>query len=528
MGIFIHLTISDTIKRDEWEKAYQKSVRLMENLPFVEKMVKECYGSSLVCMTKTVEKEWYGRMGWHTIGDSVSRKTAEDYFMPKDILDSDQESADIESYVDPYMSILPAHTGFDFEDERCSRGIHLWGNKTQAEPYHFYLLAVACMLEHELPGKVAIYGDITKGQCRKASKIASDLLGEKIELPDRCDLQRLYDRVKKMPLHEDEMVDAFTALYMGNQDKDFGAFIRKSFNDGEFKAYWRKVFGCLGIGTIGFSDCLGRYLLWGFRVAELKEYIQFEDEEGNNLAEKFVREVMDTEVFLEKKDCEDVLKIDREIEESYSIYTLLAQVAFIGAKNHRVDRYIPLEELLAELKECVDGYCDVDEIVANYMAERDKKGENENPADCLNEYMHNKRNEVMSERKEWDITTVEELISYEDGDTISDALNKMLLGSFAFYRKVLEEDRYKELLQKSPPHSIRYLIGQNRYFLFMEEEWDRIFTKIEDNIEALERYYPMVRIEPTREEHIELIQAIVLNDELYQYCMENYSKIDSK
>lgn len=129
-------------------------------MPFIEKNVREYYGANLVCTIKTVEKDWYGKYGWRTIGDS----------------------------------------DFDFEDERCDRVICLWGNKTQAEPYHFYLLAVACMLEHELPGKVAIYGDITRGQCKKAVEIASDLLGEQIELPDRCDLQRLHDRVKKMPL----------------------------------------------------------------------------------------------------------------------------------------------------------------------------------------------------------------------------------------------------------------------------------------------------------------------------------------
>ena len=46
MGIFIHINISDTITRDEWEKAYQKSVRLMKKMPFVEKKVKSYHGAS--------------------------------------------------------------------------------------------------------------------------------------------------------------------------------------------------------------------------------------------------------------------------------------------------------------------------------------------------------------------------------------------------------------------------------------------------------------------------------------------------
>ena len=57
-----------------------KSAKLMEKMPFIEKMVKEYHGVSLVCTTKMVEKERYGKLGWHTIGGSVSMKTAEDFF----------------------------------------------------------------------------------------------------------------------------------------------------------------------------------------------------------------------------------------------------------------------------------------------------------------------------------------------------------------------------------------------------------------------------------------------------------------
>lgn len=413
MGIFIHLNISDTVTRDEWEKAYQKSVCLMEKMPFAEQKVKMYHGSRLVCLTRTTEKEWYGKIGWHTIGDSVSLKTAEDYFLPKDIVHSDKKSIDMEPYVDPYMRILPVYSLLDFEDKRCNRVVCLWGNKTQAEPYHFYLLAIACMLEYELPGKVAIYGDITKGQCRKAVKIASELSDEQIELPDRCDLHRLYDRVKKMPLHKDEIVDAFIILYMGDQDKDFGAFVREKFSDEEIETYWRKTFGQSRVGTYDFLDCLKKYLLWGFQIADLKKYVQLEDGEDKDLAEKFVIEVMNTEVFLENKNCEDKLETDHEAEEGYGIYTLLARFAFAGVKNHRADRYIPLKELIAELKVCVDGRCDVDKIVSDYMEKRGQKGEDENPSDILSNYMNDEGNKIISEQKEWDITDAEELLSYK-------------------------------------------------------------------------------------------------------------------
>lgn len=241
-----------------------------------------------------------------------------------------------------------------------------------------------------------------------------------------------------------------------------------------------------------------------------------------------MREVLDTEVFLEHKNCKDVLEIDHELEESYSIYTLFARFVFAGAKNYRVDRYIPLKELIAELKECMDDHCDVDKIVADYMEERDKKTENENPVDLLINHMIDKVNTIISEKKKWDITDAEELLSYKTGNTIASSLNGMLLVFFKFYRKILEEDKYKVLLEKGAQASIHYLIEQNIYFLFMEEAWDKIIAEIEDNVEAFERYYPMVRVKLTGDLLIPFIRAIVLNDELYQYCMENYSKVDSE
>ena len=451
-------------------------------------------------------------------------KTAEDYFLPKNIItEKADESAMPKPYVDPYMSILPAYSDFDFEDERCDRVICLWGNKTQAEPYHFYLLAVACMLEHELPGKVAIYGDITRGQCKKAVEIASDLLGEQVELPDRCDLQRLHDRVKKMPLNKNEVVDAFTVLYLGNQNEEFGEFIRKGFTDEELDSFLSGQFRCSKIGTYGFSDWLKKYLLWGFQVANLKEYVQFEDEKDNNLAEKFVKTVLDTEVFLEEKDCEDILEIDREEEGSYSIYTLLVHFVFAGAKNYRVNRYIPLEVLLEDLEKCVDGLCDVSQIVTEYMAERTKQDARNNPIDTFIDHMHKLRAELTTAREEYDISASNELMWYENGDSIAPSLNDSLMDFFEFYRETIQEDRYHKLLKKGSIYAIRYLIEQNRNFLFMEEAWDRIINDIEESIDTFERYYAMVRVEPTKNEQIHFIRALVLNDELYQYCMEQLS-----
>lgn len=61
------------------------------------------------------------------------------------------------------MGALPAYMDYDWEEERF--GCTYWGAKTQGEPYHMYLLAIACLMEDRLGEKAFIYGDITQGQC---------------------------------------------------------------------------------------------------------------------------------------------------------------------------------------------------------------------------------------------------------------------------------------------------------------------------------------------------------------------------
>ena len=46
MGIFIHTNILDTITRDEWREAYQKSVRLMKKMPLYRKWLNHIMGQA--------------------------------------------------------------------------------------------------------------------------------------------------------------------------------------------------------------------------------------------------------------------------------------------------------------------------------------------------------------------------------------------------------------------------------------------------------------------------------------------------
>ena len=143
MGICIYLSISKSVTKEEWENVYEETLRLLEHFPFAELKRVKIQGVDTNCLVRTKEEEkpagWFeekGRMGWNTVGDYSYMITAEDYFLPRDLIGDNE----IETNAgDAMFGALPAYMDYDWKDERFSHTYHLWGGKTQGEPYHIYL-----------------------------------------------------------------------------------------------------------------------------------------------------------------------------------------------------------------------------------------------------------------------------------------------------------------------------------------------------------------------------------------------------
>jgi hypothetical protein len=341
MGIFIHLCISKSVTRPEWEAVYEETLQLVKNLPFAERRKVDIHGVDTICLVKTEERkftssweddEW---MGWEADGDLETLKVAEEYFLPRDLIGDDEIE---ENAGDAMLVAFPAYMDYDWKDERFTHVYELWGDKTQGEPYHIFLLAVACLIEARLGTKAFVYGDITRGQCKKAVEIANEFLDSKIEMPDRCYADRLMKRVDALELPESEKLDVFETFYLGTKDAAFGETLRQYFSKEYLNIYWKNRFENSKIGTTGFNEEAGEYLLWGFEIDKLCEFVNFKDDDGNMHYEEFVIRIMDAKLHLKDKNCADPLKIDQEEEHPYSIWTLFAQFGFAGAKNKKVDR----------------------------------------------------------------------------------------------------------------------------------------------------------------------------------------------
>ncbi|MCI7067108.1 MAG: hypothetical protein MR953_05780 [Butyrivibrio crossotus] len=537
MGIFINLSISKSVTKEEWEKVYEETLQLIKHLPFAERRKIKIHDIDTICLVRTEEQEnksiWNPdktKVGWNTIGDYDTMHIAENYYLPRDLVEDNEVELDAG---DAMLGVLPSYINYDPGEERFSHVYDIWGNKTQGEPYHIYLLAVAALIEARLGTKAFTYGDITRGQFKKAVEIANTYLYEPIDIPDRCDMERLLKRTTKLPLSPMEQLSVFEHFYLGTQDAEFGTYMRQMFPDDIIEEYWKSKFRNREIGTIGFNNEINDYLMCGFDLGKLCDYVNYVDEDGNPQYEKFIKRIMDAKLHIKDKNCVDPLKINQEDEHTYGIATLFAQFVYAGAQNKKIDRYIPIEDIKATLISALGDKCNVEEIIDEYIEEENKqnkidinsdsskedveKAAGQDPAETFSQIMEMKREQLQKRRDEYDISDCEDLIYYEDGDTMYPGIKEAITSSMRFLQSLLENGEYKELMKKDAKKRCEWIIEQNRQILICDEHWDKVFTNIEENEDAFARYYGLFRVRLDNDDLVNMCIAFMINDELYDY-----------
>lgn len=150
-----------------------------------------------------------------------------------------------------------------------------------------------------------------------------------------------------------------------------GKYIRNKYSEDFCNKYWKERFEDSIINTLGFEREVKNYLLWRFDLRNLCNLVNYYDKENIPQYEKFVKMIIDGKLHQKVKNCDDILDIDQEDSTSYGIDFLMARFAYAGARNRKVDRYIPIEEIRKALKEGLDNKCDVDLIIDNYQAKED-------------------------------------------------------------------------------------------------------------------------------------------------------------
>ncbi|HKY41315.1 MAG TPA: hypothetical protein VJN18_35525, partial [Polyangiaceae bacterium] len=77
-------------------------------------------------------------------------------------------------------------------ETRCST---LFGNKTQSQPYHTLIVAVATLVENRFPGVAVVTGDLSRRDGQDACDLLQRALHEDFRPPVVLDAARMRDRL---------------------------------------------------------------------------------------------------------------------------------------------------------------------------------------------------------------------------------------------------------------------------------------------------------------------------------------------
>jgi hypothetical protein len=90
-----------------------------------------------------------------------------------------------------------------------------------------------------------------------------------------------------------------------------------------------------------------------------------------------------------------------------------------------------------------------------------------------------------------------------------------------FCKRILSEPEYHELMECSAEARCRWLLEQcNRRIILRDKDWQKILNDIKTYEYSFKRYYPAARVDCTSDEITYMVQAYMINDDLYEFKPE--------
>ena len=123
-------------------------------------------------------------------------------------------------------------------------------------------------------------------------------MGIFIDVPDRCDPERLAARVQQLPHTRKAQLPAWKEFYLGNDTEELGNAMRTHFPVEVCEEYWRDRFAGYHVDSYGGSLRIREYLSLGFDLEKLCSLVNYEDKYGKPRYELFLKFVMDTRIYI--------------------------------------------------------------------------------------------------------------------------------------------------------------------------------------------------------------------------------------
>lgn len=483
MGVYIGLElVRGTISQQKWQETYMETLQLLNAYPFVDLKRKQVGYKELLIYARDLENDTDNpdKRHWCVCGDMKSKKTGESFCLSYNL-----HGNQFKSFSDEHDAegSLVEDAGKDILKEIALDGNAscIFNDKTQGRPYHIYVLGIAMLLETRLEPYVAVTGNITLGQAKKAKKWADAVLKEPVNIPVRINKGLLYQRLSSH-FQNIDLIDAFFKLWPDLRERPDGFLMEQNFNAyqewfvNDMKTY----------SSPSQPGAIDLFINWLNHTKDLPELCRMACQDQNGPLynpQQFAEAICDTwlTIPMEKYDFLDVFLLPTEVPES--VHSLFGNVFLsMHFKGRNMTYYQPKEEVIEVLEQALPGQIDgLNQVFDEGMNDIEAAlAMFEKGIASITSGINNERND------EGDFLDEEEfLLYYNDGMKIPENRQKsiellayrgkMVLDKYKFYEKDLGSisyDKVKILIS---------LVSKLRMVL-TEEAWDWINAEDNDDI----------------------------------------------
>lgn len=503
---YLCFSISNSVTQEEWTKVYEESLALANKINLADwgKFYYKGIRHYAYCKVKEqTEKEFdKEKHFWLACGEYNYMGDGEYFRLDKEINTRKYNK-------DAVPAILSEFSSYNNDKQVRNRAI-----KTYRGTYYIRLLAILCFMESKLKEKMFLSGEIDKKDCETAVKIVNKYLKEPIELPARCDFNRLYEIVKKTEITDVDKILLMEKTYLGEIDLKYKKAIEEKFDKKVIKQFWKERFKKYTIENYNFEKVLESYLFYGFDFKDLFSYISF-----NNTKEEYLQ-------FLEL-----IIKIENT-RDSFSRYfgitrdpkdntvrglSLELQCSLFGPEATNLFKRYTLDDYVNELSKYFGNYIDVRSILKENIKDEDE----DTFISKIQEYCHKDSYYLFEGEENFDLIFASDLMFYKTGDKISPSLLEEIKKAIKANKKRLADKEFKELSKKETTEQIYELIDIKHQFPVRDIDWQHAINYFNSHSDALERYYPLFRMKfelftPAED----IARALFINDEFYEFCKE--------
>lgn len=526
MGIMIFLDIMPHhIQEAEWEKVYEETLDLINAFPFLDNVFDDVsYDCNWKYTERTREREIRfanDQIGWHTFGDEESMKTAESFFLVRDLNYYRKKSSRNGNCDDILFSKIDNYPGINEHlDYFNVNEVTVFDSKTQGEPFHIPMLAIACLIESRFPKYAIVSGDIPIGQMKHAIDWANSILKHPISLTERADNEKLLERVNAEVKDDAAALEAFMSLQMQDHSFELGTLIRREFRPETIQAYYISHFRDYKVGTLGFSTQLSNYISLGFHIADACKICVLIPNGCNYDAEQFAKAVLSLGWEINFKNTNDQLSSrinSPSSSQPETVYSLFGKMMFqMAGIQEPAKSNLSYEEVAAILREHLEELCDIDSLLDNKITKEIEEADSDTLFEKLLKELEDEKKAQQTEMAKYTITDIDDLIVWKVGHTIHPALEKSIAKVNNFVEQMLEDDEksFTAFQEKSKKDKMRTLIQYNKYFYIHKKAWDGLSENIHDPL-FTNKIFGIMRIDASGLNMNKLCKALVNNRELF-------------